>query len=240
MPSILIVDDNKPSVVMTSEIIKDHVQNVVVEVVPTGKDCLNATKNKTYDLVVIDFDLTDADGVTLAKLVRSYFDGPILITAFEDEVVEEAVKAEMYLYSDICSYIKKPIVTADFVKKIEKYLFKKESIEKKFSTNIPLQISKTSSTKGKKFTPVKGRIFNLSLSDAAINSTSPLMTKVGEEVSLTLSFKNSKVKDSQTKIKAQVVWLDKSKKKVNVKFAELNEKTMKDLERVLRSSRELE
>jgi len=63
---------------------------------------------------------------------------------------------------------------------------------------------------------------------------------VKNQKTLILSFKNAKVKDSQTKIKAQVVWLDKSKKKVNVKFAEMNEKTLKDLEKVLRSSKELE
>lgn len=249
MPTVLIVDDSKPSVVMTSEIIKDHVQGVVVEVVGTGKDCLESTRNKKFDLIVIDFDLPDSDGVTLSKLVRSYFDGPILITAFEDEVVQEAIKTEMFFYSDICSYIKKPIESKDFISKIEKFLLKKENFNKRFATNIPLEITKPSAAKTKKAPAVKGRVVNLSISAAGISVAAPLKGKIGDEVSLTLNFKknfkkegasSSKEDKNLTKIKAHLVWLDKTKKKANFRFAGLNEKTLKDLEAVLRSSKEID
>lgn len=249
MPTVLIVDESKPSVVMTSEIVKDHVQGVVVEVVGTGKDCLESTRNKKYDLIVIDFDLPDSDGVTLAKLVRSYFDGPILITAFEDEVVHDAIKTEMFVYSDICSYIKKPIVSKDFVAKIEKFLLKKESFKKRFATNIPLEIHKPGIAKSKKTPVVKGRVVHLSISGAGITVAAPLKGKLGDEMSLTLDFRNkpkkvgtasSKEDKNRTKIKAHLVWMDKTKKNADFRFTGLNEKTLKDLEAVLRSSKEIE
>jgi hypothetical protein len=199
--------------------------------------------------VVIDFDLEDSDGVTLAKLVRSYFDGPILLTAFDDEVVQEAIKTEMFFYSDICSLVKKPIVTRDFVAKIEKFLLKKESFNKRFATNIPLEISRSKSGKSKKIPSVKGRIINLSIVGAGISLGTPLKEKIGDEMSLILDFrKNSKKQVTKTskedlnltKIKAHLVWLDKTKKKANLQFTGLSEKTVKELETVLRSSKEIE
>jgi CheY-like chemotaxis protein len=248
MPSILIVDENKPSVVMTSEIIKDHVQGVTVDVVSFGKACLDAVQSKKYDLVVIDFDLPDSDGVTLSKLVRNHFEGPILLTAFDDEVVREAVEAEMFFYSDVCSYIKKPIVATDFVAKLEKFLLKKESIQKRFATDFPMEIFKSSAVKSKKIPTVKGRVMNLSIGGAGIKMGVPLKGKVGDEVSLIFDFKknakkqNSKTKENATftKIKAQLVWLDKTKKKANFEFKGVNEKVLKELEALLRTSIEIE
>lgn len=249
MPSVLIVDESKPSVVMTSEIIKDHLQGVMIEVVSNGKDCLASTQTKKFDLIVIDFDLPDADGVTLSKLVRSYFDGPILLTAFDDEVVHEAIKAEMFLYSDVCSFVKKPILAKDFVAKIEKFLLKKESFQKSFQTDIPLEIVKTKTSKNKKINAVKGRVIKMSIGGAGITSTAPLTSKVGDELSLTLDFRkkgkgstarvSSKDAGQLTKIKGQLTWLDKTKKKANIRFGTLNEKTLKDLEIILRSSKEI-
>lgn len=244
MPSILIVDESKPSVVMTSEIIKDHVQGVMVDVVSDGKACLDIMQTKRYDLIVIDFDLPDADGVTLARLVRSHFDGPILLTAFEDEVVQEAVKTEMFFYADICSYIRKPIVTADFVAKLEKFLLKKAALQKRFATNIPIEITKAGT--GKKIPPLKGKVVNMSIAGAGISVTAPIKGKIGDEVSLVLDFhkggKKPKSKEDtvHTKIKAHLVWLDKTKKKANFQFSSLSEKAMKELEIVLRASKEIE
>ena len=250
MPTVLIVDESKPSVVMTSEILKDHVPGVIVEVVATGKDCLDLTSKKKYDLVVIDFDLPDADGVTLAKMVRNTFEGPILLTAFDDDVVQAAIKAEMFVYSDVCSLISKPIVTADFVAKIDKFLLKGHSIRKHFATDLPIEIAGSGPKKNKKSTVVKGRLINMSISGAGIKVAAPLKGKIGDEVSLILDFRNasskkknatlSKNEESLTKIKAQLVWIDKSKKKVGFKFSNLTEKTLKDLEGVLRSSKEID
>lgn len=240
MPSVLIVDENKPSIVMTSEIIKDHVPGVNVDVVGLGKTCLESIQNKKYDLIVIDFDLPDADGVTLAKLVRSHHDGPILITAFEDDVVEEAIKNEMFFYSDICSYIKKPIDQKDFALKLNKYLLKKEGYNKHFSTKIPLEITKNPKTGVKD--AVKGHVFNMSLNEAGISTLKPIKGKVGDEVSLVLSFKKqtkSSKEEHEMKIKAQLVWMDKSKKKANFQFSNLSEKTQKELEEYLRAAKEI-
>ncbi len=247
MPTILIVDENKPSVVMTSEIIKDHLYGVVIEVVSDGKACIETVQTKKFDMVIMDFDLPDSDGVTLAKLVRSFYDGPILLTAFDDEVVQEAIKNEMFYYSDICSYIKKPIVAKDFVMKLEKFLLKKETYKKQFSTDIPLEIAPLKSGKSK-VNSVKGKVVNMSIGGAGINFGSPLKGKIGEEVSLILDFhkgknaKKSVSKDAKapTKIKAQLVKLDKTKKKADFVFSELSEKAMKDLEAVLRASKEMD
>lgn len=235
MPSILIIDKSKASIVMTSEILKDHVNNVHVEVFHTGKECIENIRNKEYDLVIIDFDLPDADGITLAKLLRSYFDGPIFITAFQDDVVEEAIQTEMFAYADICSYLKKPVHSKELLKKFEDFVTKKKSIKKEFKTNFSTEILKTDKTK--KTSPVKAKMINLSLSGAGISSKTPLQAKVGEQVSLVLAQpKNSK--KTATKLKANVMWMDKTKKKAKFEFTGMSEKSMKDLESLIRNSSE--
>ncbi len=249
MPNILIADDNKSSVVMTSEIVKDHVSSVVIDVVSTGKDCLERMQQKTFDLVVVDFDLPDADGVSLAKLIRASFAVPILITAFEEEVVSEAVKAEMFAYSDVCSWVKKPVVTEDFAAKIDKFLIKKHSITKRFMTDFPLEITALGPTKTKKPAVVKGRVLDLSIDGIGIRVSEPLKRKIGDEVSLILDFRKPDSKkaksnstqevEQKTKIKARLVWMDLSKKKAGFKFNQLTEKTFKYLETILRASEEI-
>lgn len=250
MPNILIVDDSKSSIVMTSEIVKDHVSSVIIDVVPTGKECLERMQQKAFDLVIVDFDLADADGVSLAKLIRTTFEVPILITAFEEEVVSEAVTTEMFVYSDVCSWVKKPVTAEDLAAKIDKFLIKKHSITKRFMADFPLEIAAGgSTTKTKKPTAVKGRVLDLSIDSIGIRVSEPLKKKIGDEVSLILDFRKSPSKsaklnasqdgEQKTKIKARLVWMDTSKKKAGFKFSQLTEKTIKYIETILRSSKEI-
>ncbi|MBI2602319.1 MAG: response regulator [Deltaproteobacteria bacterium] len=240
MPSVLIADSSKSSVVMTSEVVKDHIQGVVTHVVGTGKDFLEQLGKNTYDLVIIDFDLPDADGASLAKLVRQTFHKPILITAFEDDVVQEAIQAELFFYEDACSWIRKPIVTEDFVSKLEKFLIKRHRLLKRFDTNLATEVQGKHSGRSKKQKTVKGKIVNISLGGVGVTTSEPIQGKIGDELTLTLALAGrKKVKRGpareETKIKARLVWTDSTKKKAGFQFFKLSAKTLKSIEHYLRS-----
>ena len=82
MPSILIADACKASLVMTSEAIKDNFTGAVVSIVNKGLDCLEQIKEKKFDLIIMDFELPDTDAITLTKLTRKFNNTPILLYLF--------------------------------------------------------------------------------------------------------------------------------------------------------------
>lgn len=241
MPSVLIVDNWKSSVVMTSEVIKDNLQGVVTHVVGTGQECMEALAKNLYDLIVIDFDLPDADGASLAKLVRQTFFKPILITAHEDDIVHEAIQNELFFYEDACSWIRKPIVNEDFVAKLEKFLIRQHRLLRRFTTDLPTQMVGKASTRSKKPSVVKGKIVNISLGGVGVTSSEPIKGKIGDELTLTLELKSkgkAKKKGSVAegaKFKAKLVWTDTTKKKAGFQFVKLSGKTLKNIEAFLRS-----
>ena len=100
MAIILIADSCKPSVVMSSEVFKDKLPGSVVHVAGTGKECLELLVQVKPDMCVVDFDLPDADGVTLITAMRKLYKGPILLTAFPDKIVKDAVDADLFAFND--------------------------------------------------------------------------------------------------------------------------------------------
>ena len=104
MTRVLIADTDKASIVMTSEIFKDKIPGTTVRVVAKGADCLQALSEETFDMVVVDFDLPDTDGISLTHEIRETFKGPVLITAFPGSVVQKAINAELFLYDDASTF----------------------------------------------------------------------------------------------------------------------------------------
>lgn len=253
MPSVLIVDPIKSSVVMTSEIFKDKVPGIVVRIAKTGELALEMLSSQHFDIIIVDFDLPDADGVTFAKIARKSFKGPILLTAFPEPVVEDAIKTEMFGYDDLASWIKKPLEADNLAKKIDKFLVKKQRIGKRYLTDIQTELVKKSSSK----TQVKGRILNLSLGGALIKWEKPCKINMGDEIAIncelsSLSPKPKKStpktsaksipskKDSpkdKVKLKGLVAWANKDK--IGIRFSELSENQHQEIEKVLRKSKEL-
>ena len=54
MTAILIADTFKSSIVMTSEIFKDKILGVSIDIVQTGQECLEKLENQDFDMIVID------------------------------------------------------------------------------------------------------------------------------------------------------------------------------------------
>lgn len=238
MPHIMLVDAYKSSVVMTSEIIKDHYSGVRIDVIGSGSQCLEAVAKESPDLVVVDFDLPDTDGVTLAKLLRSKFSGAILLTAVSEEVVETAIMAEHFLYSDISHWFQKPLNPEKFCAALDRFIVKKQDIYKKFQSNLHTELKRLSTKNSK---AVHGKIIDISCDGLGVKSADAVAQKVGDRLSLTLSSPESnKTEEKQPiKLRGEVTWMDESKKRLQIKFYKLSAKNIRHLEGVLRSAKEI-
>jgi CheY-like chemotaxis protein len=120
MKKILIADAGKASMVLTSEVFKDHFVGVQVVVAKSSAEVLEIAKNDTsLDAIVIDYDLPDRDGAQTASRIKKFSQVPILMTGFDRSDVQENIEQELSAYEDCLNWIRKP-VKPDLVVEIAK------------------------------------------------------------------------------------------------------------------------
>ena len=103
---ILLVDDNLLNLKVAEKLLKPY--NFKISSVRSGLECLNYTKNKKYDLILLDHMMPEMDGIhtlyNLKKRARG-FDTPVVVLTAN--VIEGS--REMYLREGFCDYLSKPI-----------------------------------------------------------------------------------------------------------------------------------
>lgn len=103
---ILLVDDNLLNLKVAEKLLKPY--KFKITSVKSGLDCLNYTKNKKYDLILLDHMMPEMDGIhTLYNLKKRAhgFDTPVVVLTAN--VVEGS--KDMYLREGFCDYLSKPI-----------------------------------------------------------------------------------------------------------------------------------
>ncbi len=264
MPQILIVDACKPSVVMSSEVFKDKIPGISVLIASTGKQCLEILAEAKPDMCVVDFDLPDTDGVTLIHAIRKNYRGPILLTAYPDQIVADAVKNDLFHFNDAGAWISKPVQFDDFSAKIDKFLLDKYRLGRRFEMAMDTLIIGKGAGRGKRSPKVTGKIVNISLGGACIELDEPMRLKGGEELLVAVPFPDpnaakpakltphakalaarkkstskpdlSALEKSEAKVKCTVAWVDKKFTKAGFKFVRLSDVQKKAVEAILRDS----
>jgi DNA-binding response OmpR family regulator len=256
---ILIADSSKPGVVMSSEIFKDKITGAQVFVAHTGMETIEIVKAEKPDLVMVDFDLPDADGASLITALRSIYSGPVLMTAFEDDIVNEAVNDLLFAFNDASGWIPKPVKFDVLAEKIEKFLIDGQRLGRRFETEIDSLIIAKAAGRGKRAPKVNGKLVNISLGGARLNLEGSMRMKKSQEVTLSFSIpaasaaKNKKKvakkkttkkvtkktttrakKGVETKIKAQIAWY--TKEEVGLRFTKLSDVQKRGLEAFLRDA----
>lgn len=256
MVKVLVADTCKSSLVMTTEIFKDRIPGCTVMIATTGAECVEIVKNNTLDMVVADFDLPDADGVNLTHVLRKIYNGPVVLTAFPEKIVNEAIEKELFAYADSLGWVPKPIKFEVMEEKIEKYILNKLRVIKRFDTNYPAMVIGKGAGRGKRAPKCSGNLNNLSLRGAGVLLEGEMKDiKIGDEITLNVDIpenilngevleakkvigkkKASTIKTKTTKFKAKVAWADKKKTKLGFEFDKLTNAEMKQLDRLLRAS----
>ena len=103
---ILLVDDNLLNLKVAEKLLKPYKFNITS--LRSGLECLNFTKHKKFDLILLDHMMPEMDGIhTLYNLKKRAhgFDTPVVV------LTANAIEGskEMYLREGFCDYLSKPI-----------------------------------------------------------------------------------------------------------------------------------
>lgn len=138
MKKILIADANKASLVMTSEVFKDHYSGIQVLVARTSQEAIDIAKaNKNIDAYIVDFDLPDQNGAQTAAALKKLSSKPVLITAFENNATEQLIDNLLAKYNDCKSWLKKPISPDVTIAVAQRYCEGKIRLQKRLQCKIP-------------------------------------------------------------------------------------------------------
>ncbi|MFA4956530.1 MAG: response regulator [Candidatus Methanoperedens sp.] len=118
MTIVLVVEDNKMNMELELEIIEAI--GYSVHGAEDGNKAVEMAQKETYDLIIMDIELPDMNGIEAARMIRDrpeYKNTPMIaVTAF-------AMKGdrERFLASGFNDYVEKPIDVQVFMKILGKY-----------------------------------------------------------------------------------------------------------------------
>lgn len=126
-PRILIVDDDDNIRNTTKVILED--EGFVVDTAATGSEAVQKTQKASYNVVLLDIRLPDAEGVELLKLMKDTVPKTrkIMVTGYPS--MQNAIAA---LNKDADAYLTKPIDIGSLLSEVKKQLRLQEE-EKVFS-----------------------------------------------------------------------------------------------------------
>ncbi len=119
--SVLVVDDNKMNLTVVKALLKRSA--IQLDFAMGGEECLELTRNKKYDLILMDHMMPEPDGVETLHLLREEKDNAnqnttvIVLTA---NAIAGA--AEHYLQEGFADYLAKPVVGDKLEEVLGKYL----------------------------------------------------------------------------------------------------------------------
>ncbi len=250
MTKVLIADAIKPSLVMSSEVFKDKISGCTVIIAQTGEDAVRMAEEEKPDLCLVDFDLPDVDGPALVIALRRVYSGPILMTAYPDKNVEQAVEDHLFAYNDASAWIRKPIKFDQLSAQIDCFLIEQKRTGKRFNIELPMQVIAKAAGRGKRAPKSAGVVTNLSLGGACIQLDTSMKMKTEQELTLSVNIpattrssskpsksltvkSKAKAKTNDTKIKATVAWIAKDGQ-VGLRFANLTDNQQKGIEAFLK------
>ncbi|GAA6134268.1 winged helix-turn-helix domain-containing protein [Oceaniserpentilla sp. 4NH20-0058] len=90
---ILIVEDDERLAGLTREYLESNGMHVSVE--GDGARAVDRIKNEQPDLVILDLMLPGEDGLSVCRLVRPYYSGPIIMLTARDDDLDQVLGLEM-------------------------------------------------------------------------------------------------------------------------------------------------
>ncbi|MBN2521882.1 MAG: response regulator [Bacteroidales bacterium] len=120
MKRILIVEDNEDNLYMIKFMLEQNKLDVITAV--SGTEGLEKTLNEKPDLILMDIQLPDINGLEVTKRIRQLIpDEPIPIVALSSYVMTG--DKEKALEAGCTAYIGKPIDPETFMDQVNRYLF---------------------------------------------------------------------------------------------------------------------
>ena len=118
-PLVLLVDDNMVNRQVAGEILKKS--GCKVDVAVNGQDSINKAKKNDYDIIFMDIQMPDMDGVTATKKIKELGKKDLApIVAMTAYSMKE--DKERFIKSGLDDYISKPIKASELLHKIRSLL----------------------------------------------------------------------------------------------------------------------
>ncbi len=118
-PFILLVDDNKVNLQVAGEILKTS--GCVIETATNGREAINMIVQKRYDLVFMDIQMPEMDGVTatqeLKKMKLDYLPPIVAMTAYS-----MGPDRQRFLSQGLDDYMAKPIKGVNLINTVKKWV----------------------------------------------------------------------------------------------------------------------
>lgn len=118
MPKILVIEDNQQNMYLIEFILKKHDFDVIKAI--NGKEGIKKAMECRPDLIVMDWQLPDIDGIEVTKRLRKneeFHDVPIIFCT-SNVMVGDREKA---LEAGANSYVEKPLIPEIFIEEIKKF-----------------------------------------------------------------------------------------------------------------------
>lgn len=233
MPKLLIADNCKAGLVMSTEVFKEKIAGIVITVAKNGQEFLQMLPEIKPDIGIVDFDLPDVDGTTLVKYARDILDAPILLTAYRDERLKEIITGELFAYEQDGVYIEKPIKFEKMAEVIDRFLISGKRILKRFRAKGELKLL----TSDKKQKSIKGNLINISMGGVCLQYEEAINIAIKDyPVTLVMHLPPPGSSRALTKLPGKVCWINAEKKLLGVKFIQLSDVRKFSLEKSLRLS----
>ncbi|MDE3268863.1 MAG: response regulator [Pseudomonadota bacterium] len=224
MARLLIADESKAGLVMSTEVFKEKIPGITVSVAKTGKDFLRMLNESPPDVAVVDFDLPDVDGTTLLRHAQSITTVPIILTAYLDSRIREVIRDELLTFNDSDIFLEKPVKFDKLASIIDKFLVAKKRILKR------LKVCGEVVCKGLNGSfESKAKLINMSLGGVCVCLNKAIAPRhVGEQVAVSLSIGDGRRAEMQGMLR----WVDG--KTVGIHFKQLTDAQRQFLEHSLR------
>ncbi|MBT3584511.1 MAG: sigma-54-dependent Fis family transcriptional regulator [Halobacteriovoraceae bacterium] len=165
MHKVLVVDDDKVLQDSVRQALEYH--HFFVEVADNGKEALNKVTQEKYDLVVMDVNMPEMDGIEALQHMKKYDPSLIVIilTAFSN--VSDAVKV---VKEGAYNYLEKPITSENLVALIKRALKARSLVETTIFSAPSLSLGKGTDDQFVGESDVMQKVFSIISKLAQVNT----------------------------------------------------------------------
>jgi two-component system, NtrC family, response regulator HydG len=144
MHKVLVVDDDKVLQQSVKQALEYH--HFVVDVADNGKEAVTKVYGQKYDLVVMDVNMPEMDGIQALTEIKKHDSSMIVLILTAYSNVTDAVKA---VKEGAYNYLEKPISSENLVALIKRALKARSMVETVGFSSPTLSIGDTSTSKDK-------------------------------------------------------------------------------------------
>ena len=144
MHKVLVVDDDKVLQQSVRQALEYH--HFVVDVADNGKEAVNRVYGQKYDLVVMDVNMPEMDGIQALAEIKKHDPSVIVLILTAYSNVTDAVKA---VKEGAYNYLEKPISAENLVALIKRALKARSMVETVGFSSPTLSIGETATSKDK-------------------------------------------------------------------------------------------